>query len=51
MTDETKKRRAGEYKDLNFGGTMDWATDLQGEGTKANRGKAVYLDPIVWQEP
>lgn len=50
-TDETKKRRTEEYKDLNFGGTSDWAIDLQGEGTKANRGEVVYLDPIVYQDP
>ncbi|KAF2828939.1 hypothetical protein CC86DRAFT_317913 [Ophiobolus disseminans] len=51
MTDETKKRRTEDYKRLNFGGTTDWAIDLQGEGTYANTGKVVYLDPIVWQEP
>lgn len=51
MTEETKKRRTGDYKGLNFGGTSDWAIDLQGEGTKANRGEVVYLDPKVWDEP
>ncbi|KAF1994463.1 hypothetical protein P154DRAFT_567311 [Amniculicola lignicola CBS 123094] len=51
MTEETKKRRAGEYKNLNFGGTSDWAIDLQGEGTNANKGEVVYLDPTVWQKP
>ena len=51
MTEETKKRRAGDYKGLNFGGTTDWAIDLQGEGTQANRGEVVYLDPSVWEEP
>ncbi|KAH6874030.1 glycoside hydrolase superfamily, partial [Thelonectria olida] len=30
MTEETKSRRTGDYKNINFGGTSDWALDLQG---------------------
>jgi hypothetical protein len=33
MTELTKGRRALEYKNWNFGGTTDWAVDLQKEGT------------------
>ncbi|KAF9894400.1 hypothetical protein FE257_007903 [Aspergillus nanangensis] len=51
MTDETKKRRRGQYEGLNCGGTTDWAIDLQGEGRRASTGDAVYLDPVVYQEP
>ncbi|KAM6509638.1 hypothetical protein FALCPG4_017287 [Fusarium falciforme] len=29
MTETTKKRRISKYKGLNFGGTSDWAIDLQ----------------------
>lgn len=29
MSDETKAKRTKKYQDLNFGGTSDWAVDLQ----------------------
>ncbi|KAI9700939.1 MAG: hypothetical protein M1820_006584 [Bogoriella megaspora] len=29
MTDDTKSSRTSLYRDLNFGGTVDWAVDLQ----------------------
>ncbi|KAM0254537.1 hypothetical protein ACHAQJ_006697 [Trichoderma viride] len=52
MTEETKSRRIEDYKKINFGGTSDWALDLQGEGTgNRSSGRPVYLDPIVYQSP
>ena len=55
MSRVTKSRRMRDYRNLNFGGTTDWAIDLQGEGggtgTGTNPGRPVYLDPDVYETP
>lgn len=51
MNNETKTGRMLSYKFLNFGGTTDWAIDLQGEGSGTRSGRPVYLDPSVYETP
>jgi hypothetical protein len=41
MHDKTKSARVYWIKDLNFGGTTDWAVDLDGDG-----GLVQYRSPI-----
>jgi hypothetical protein len=41
-----------DYMKLNFGGTTDWAIDLQGDHDKRyTSGRPVFLDPKVWETP
>ncbi|RKK65966.1 hypothetical protein BFJ69_g15824 [Fusarium oxysporum] len=51
MSNTTKSRRMGDYMKLNFGGTSDWAIDLQGDFEKRDNpsARAVYLDPQVYE--
>lgn len=54
MTELTKSRRAQKYRNWNFGGTSDWAIDLQEEGTgpgddpSEDGSGIVYIDPEIW---
>ncbi|KAL0929845.1 Killer toxin subunits alpha/beta 6 [Colletotrichum truncatum] len=53
MSKVTKSRRQRDYMKLNFGGTSDWAIDLQGEGSgkySNGTGRPVYLDPKVYDD-
>lgn len=51
MTKTTKERRMGEYQDLNFGGTTDWAVDLQDDtGGSDGDGDQIYIDESVYDE-
>lgn len=49
MSTLTKERRGRDYMRLNFGGTSDWAVDLQKEGSGIRSGRPVYLDPSVYE--
>ncbi|RKK65885.1 hypothetical protein BFJ69_g15895 [Fusarium oxysporum] len=52
MSKVTKSRRMRDYMKLNFGGTTDWAIDLQGDYDKRyTSGRPVFLDPKVWETP
>jgi hypothetical protein len=52
MSKVTKSRRMRDYMKLNFGGTTDWAIDLQGDYDKLyTSGRPVFLDPKVWETP
>ncbi|GJC87104.1 killer toxin subunits alpha/beta [Colletotrichum liriopes] len=47
MDDANKQARIAKYRSLNFGGSTDWAVDLQGEPGAYN-GEVVYLDPKIY---
>ncbi|KAJ4307656.1 hypothetical protein N0V84_012581, partial [Fusarium piperis] len=52
MSKVTKTRRMRDYRKLNFGGTTDWAIDLQGDFEKRyTSGRPVFLDPKVYETP
>jgi GH18 family chitinase len=52
MSKVTKSRRMRDYMKLNFGGTTDWAIDLQDDHDKRyTSGRPVFLDPKVWETP
>ncbi|KAK2762269.1 hypothetical protein FQN54_001279 [Arachnomyces sp. PD_36] len=50
MTEETKNRRLGSYKQLNFAGASDWAIDLQGD-INSDDGETVYIGDKVYGDP
>ncbi|RYP74900.1 hypothetical protein DL769_003913 [Monosporascus sp. CRB-8-3] len=50
MGPETKERRTGKYKALNFAGTSDWAVDLQGD-INSDDGETVYIGDEVYEDP
>ncbi|KAF5002926.1 hypothetical protein FDECE_10481 [Fusarium decemcellulare] len=52
MSKVTKSRRMRDYMKLNFGGTTDWAIDLQDDHDKRyTSGRPVFLGPKVWETP
>ncbi|KAF4462820.1 killer toxin subunits alpha beta [Fusarium albosuccineum] len=52
MSKVTKSRRMRDYMKLNFGGTTDWAIDLQDDHDKRyTSGRPVFLNPKVWETP
>lgn len=52
MDDANKNTRIAQFKSHNFGGTADWAVDLQsydGDNGNSNDGSSiVYVDPSIW---
>jgi chitinase len=52
MDDSNKADRISLYQTYNFGGTADWAIDLQsftGDASNGDEGAAiVYVDPDIW---
>ncbi|KAL2859990.1 glycoside hydrolase superfamily [Aspergillus lucknowensis] len=50
MDPDVKKSRREKYKKLNFGGTSDWAVDLQ-DSDNVSQGNIVYVDDEVFETP
>ncbi|KAH7317180.1 hypothetical protein B0I35DRAFT_504621 [Stachybotrys elegans] len=49
MDSANKQARIAKYRSLNFGGSTDWAVDLEGD-VGAFNGEVVYLDPKVYDD-
>jgi len=51
MDDSNKAVRESLYQTYNFGGTADWAVDLQsytGDGGSSTSDSIIYVDPSIW---
>ncbi|KAJ5742613.1 glycoside hydrolase [Penicillium nucicola] len=64
MTNDTKTKRATWYEGYNFGGTAEWAVDLEefvindessSSGSSGSSGSSdtatLTVDPEIWQQP
>lgn len=51
MDEQNKDARAKLYKSLHFGGTSDWALDLQPLPHEGPHGGEIYIPPSIWDSP
>lgn len=55
LDEQNKDARAKLYRSMHFGGTSDWAIDLQpplhDKGSTGSSGGEIYLPPSIWDSP